>query len=332
MAIKIAVASAISLVLAQWLRWDYPFYAVIAAIIVMSSTHGSTLTLGIQRIIGTVIGTVSGAIIAAILGSNFWSLGICVFLSIFLTSYWKFTEAAKIAGYVSAIVILSHNQSPWLYTWGRYLETLLGIGVALLVNNLIFPASAGAELRRCLSQTLTDLEQFYGLVIECAFTGNYDHPRVDELKSTIISSFITGRTLWKEVREGQTNEPPEKRVNEAWEFLIRRIWEHILTMEHTVLARKQDTFWQLLSPQIIQIAQETQSAMIALATSVKSHQSSLSLSGMEATLINATEQLNQLQDIKPQDYPMDELLRFFTFFYTIEEVGRKLQKMSDTLS
>ena len=332
MAFKMAIASAISLEIAQALRWEYPFYAVIAAIIVMSSTHGSTLLLGIQRIIGTVIGAMGGAIFAVALGSNFWSLGISVFLTIFLASYWKFNEAAKLAGYVSAIVILSHSQSPWLYAWGRFLETLLGIGVALLVNNFIFPASAGVELRRCLSQTLTDLEQFYELVVDSAFTGNYDRPRVDELKTSIISSLSKGRSLWQEVRQGQTNEPPEKRVNEAWEFLIRRIWEHILTMEHTVLTRQQDIFWQILSPQIIQLAQETESAILTLATAVKSHQPSLSLSGMEVALTNATEQLNRLEEIKQQDYPMDEVLRFFTFFYTMEEVGRKLQKMAGTLS
>ncbi|MEH2378714.1 MAG: aromatic acid exporter family protein [Nostoc sp.] len=332
MAFKMAIASAISFEVAQALRWQYPFYAAIAAIIVMSSTHGSTLLLGIQRIIGTVIGAIGGAIFAVALGTNFWSLGISVFLTIFLTSYWKFNEAAKLAGYVSAIVILSHSQSPWLYAWGRFLETLLGIGVALLVNNFIFPASAGVELRRCLSQTLTDLEQFYELVVDSAFTGNYDRPRVDKLKTSIISSLTKGRSLWQEVRQGQTNEPPGKRVNEAWEFLIRRIWEHILTMEHTVLARQQDTFWQILSPQITQLALETKSAMLTLATAVKSHQPSLSLSGMEVAITNATEQLNRLEEIKQQDYPMDEILRFFTFFYTMEEVGRKLQKMAGTLS
>jgi uncharacterized membrane protein YccC len=331
MAFKMAIASAISQEIARALCWEYPFYAAIAAIIIMSSTHGSTLKLGIQRIIGTVIGAIGGAIFAVALGSNFWSLGLSVFLTIFLTSYCKFNEAAKLAGYVSVIVISSHSLSPWLYAWGRFLETLLGISVALLVNNFIFPASAGVELRRNLSQTLTDLEQFYELVVDCAFTGNYDRPRVDELKTSIINSLTKGRSLWQEVKQGKTSEPPEKRVNEAWEFLIHRIWEHILTMEHTVLARKQDTFWQILAPQITQMAEETESAMLTLAKAVKSHQPSLFLSRMEVALTNATEQLNRLEEIKQQHYPMDEILRFFTFFYTMEEVGRKLQKMAGTL-
>ncbi|RCJ37819.1 hypothetical protein A6769_11180 [Nostoc punctiforme NIES-2108] len=332
MALKMAIASAISLIIAQGLQWEYPFYAVIAAIIVMSSTHGSTLKLGIQRLIGTAIGAIAGAIFAIALGSNSWSLGLCVFLTIFFTSYWKLNEAAKLAGYVAAIVILSHSQSPWLYAWHRYLETFLGIAVALLVNNFIFPARADTELRRYLSQTLVHLEQFYRLVIDCAFTGNYDRPSVDVLKLTIINSLVAERELWQEVRQGRTNEPIETRVNEAWEFLIRRIWEHILTMEHTVLARQQDTFWQILSPQINQLALETQNTMLILATAVQSYQSHLALPDIEVAIANATEELNQLKEVQQADYSMDELLRFFTFFYTIEEIGRKLQKMAIMLN
>ncbi|WP_392532557.1 aromatic acid exporter family protein [Nostoc sp. C117] len=332
MALKIAIASVISFLIAQGLQWEYPFYAVIAAIIVMSSTHGSTLKLSIQRLIGTAIGAIAGAIFAIALGSNSWSLALCVFLTIFFTSYWKLNEAAKLAAYVAAIVILSHSQSPWLYAWHRFLETFLGIGVALLVNNLIFPARVGTELRRYLSQTLVDLEEFYRLVVDCAFTGNYDRPTVDVLKLTVINSLLAERELWQELRQGQTNEPIETRVNEAWEFLIRRIWEHILTMEHTVLARQQDTFWQVLSPQINQLALETQNAMLTLATAVKSRKSHLSLPEMEIAIANATQELNQLQQIQQADYSMDELLRFFTFFYTIEEVSRKLQRMAAMLN
>ncbi|WP_066380461.1 MULTISPECIES: aromatic acid exporter family protein [unclassified Anabaena] len=332
MALKMAIASAISLVISQSLQSHYPFYAVIAAIIVMSSTHGSTLKLGIQRLIGTVIGAIAGAAFTVILGSNFWSLGICVFITIFLASHWKYHEAAKLAGYVSAIVILSYNHSPWLYAWHRFLDTLLGISVAVLVNNLIFPARAGKELRRCLSQTLINLQQLYSLVVHCAFTGIYDRPAANELKANIITSLRTGKELWQEVRHGQTSEPPETRINQAWEFLMRRIWEHILAMEHTVLARHQDTFWQMLSPQISELAQETQNAMLTLAIAVKSTHSQISLPEIEIALAHATRELNQLQATKQTDDKMDELLRFFTFFYTMEEVGRKLQRMAALLS
>ncbi|HEY9804649.1 MAG TPA: hypothetical protein V6D25_30230 [Leptolyngbyaceae cyanobacterium] len=45
MAFKIAIASPVCLIIAQGWRWQYPFSAIIAAIIVMSSIHGGTMKL-----------------------------------------------------------------------------------------------------------------------------------------------------------------------------------------------------------------------------------------------------------------------------------------------
>jgi hypothetical protein len=332
MALKVAVASVVSLVIAEYLRWEYPFYAVIAAIIVMSSTHSSTLKLGIQRLVGTIIGAIGGAIAVVTLGSNPGSLGISVFLTFFFSSFWRFNEAAKLAGYVSAIVILSHSQSPWLYALGRFLETCLGIIVALLVNQLIFPTFAGTELRQCISQTLTELEHFYRLVMGGAITGHYDRAEADALKLTLTNSLRKGRELLQEVRHGQPNELADMQIDGAWEFLIRRIWEHILTMEHTIIVRQQDVFWRVLSPQLTQLSQETSNSMLALATAVKLHKTRLSFSDLDIALNQATEKLNHVQEVQYTHGLIDELLRFFTFFYTMEEVSRKLQRMANTLS
>ncbi|MBW4473218.1 MAG: FUSC family protein [Stenomitos rutilans HA7619-LM2] len=331
MALKTAIAAALAYILAQMLHWEYPFYAVIAAIIVMGSTAGSTVTLSVQRLIGTAIGALIGALIATLFGSSPWSLIGSVFLTIFLSSVWKFNEAAKLSGYISAIVILNYHHSPWLYAWGRALETLLGIGSALLVNQFIFPSRVDDELRRCLAETLVSLEQFYQLVMTGALTGEYDRLNVDALKLTIISSLQKSRALLQEMREGRAGVLSATQVNEAWEFLVRRLWEHILTMEHTILARQQDTFWQRLSPYLTQLSQETTIALLSLATAVKAHDTHLLLPNLENSLSQATEQVQHLQRIEQADYPIDELLRFFTFFYTMEEVGRKLQRMASTL-
>lgn len=331
MALKTAIAAALAFVTAQTLHWEYPFYAVIAAIIVMGSTAGSTLTLSMQRLIGTAIGAIVGALIATLFGSNPWSLAGSVFLTIFLSSVWKFNEAAKLSGYISAIVILNYHHSPWLYAWGRALETLLGIGAALLINKFLFPSRIDDELRRCLAETLVSLEQFYQLVMTGALTGDYARPTVATLKLTIISSLQKSRELWKEVHQGQAGTPRAMQVNETWEFLVRRLWEHILTMEHTILARQNDVFWQRLSPYLTQLAQETTIALLSLATAVKTHKTHLPLPNLEISLSEATEQVQQLQNAGQTEYSIDELLRFFTFFYTMEEVGRKLQRMAGTL-
>ncbi len=329
LAFKTAVAATIAFVVAQLLHLEYPFYAVIAAIIVMSSTSGSTLKLGIQRIIGTVIGVFIGVLFVILFGANPYSLGGSIFVAILFCSYYKLNEAAKLSAYVSAIVLLNHGQSPWLYAGERFSETLIGIGVALLVNQWLMPSHAAQELRRCLAQTLIQIEQFYQMVMQCYITGNYDRTIADEHKIKTIDSLLKARELWQEVKQGQQEELLH--IDPAWQFLVRRIWEHVLTMEHTVIVRQPHSIWESLTSPINQLAQETSFALKELSQAVKDQKTHVSLLALENALTEATNHLHQLQEIKEMDTPTDELLRFFTFFYTIEEVGRKLQRMSDTL-
>ena len=358
-ALKAATAATLAYVMAESLRWEYPFYAVIAAIIVMGSTSGSTWSLSIQRIIGTVLGAIVGALFSMTIGSTPWALELSIFSAIFLSSVWKLSEAAKLVSYVSAIVILNHSQNPWIYAWGRLLETLLGISAALCVSHVLFPAHAGTELRRSLSQVLIELEQLYQLVMQGAFADTYDRAMPNQQKIQIIVLLEKTRSLRKEAKQGLAGEPAEKLISETWDFLIHRIWEHILTMEHTIIVRQHQTLWQMLSPELTQLAQETSAGMIELAVAVKARHPSAGLPSLEVALIQATDRFNQLQINRRSDslhYPLEnklgdrkddptdmflgngkkddlmhEILRFSTFFYTMEEVGRKLQRMADLL-
>lgn len=324
-AIKLGLAATLAFVIAQWLHLEYPIYALIAPIIIMATTRGSTLDAGINRLKGTAIGTVAGAIFASILGSNFFSLLAVSTLVIFLCRYWELGEAYRLAGYVSAIVVSAHSQQPWLYAWGRFLETTLGIGIALLVNTFLWPSPATENLRQIMVQILTNLEKLYQIVFDSYITGDYQEKTINELKGKIIQSLRKSEQLWQEAKKEQSG---EYWVDETWEFLVRRIWEHIATMNHAALDRREDTFWQGLAPQLTELARVTSIGFCNLAEVVAAKHSSPALPDLKQALQVAIAQLEKCRKLGINTYSVGEILRFASLFYSMEEIARKLQKMS----
>jgi uncharacterized membrane protein YgaE (UPF0421/DUF939 family) len=134
LSLRAAVAAGLSILVAQLLGLQYPLYAMISAVIVTDLEASKTRKLGLPRLIGTVLGGTLGAAICTLLHPGVLAVSIGILLAMFLSSLMEQRDAAKVAGYVSAIVLLDHNADPWIYSFHRTLETLLGIGVALVVS------------------------------------------------------------------------------------------------------------------------------------------------------------------------------------------------------
>lgn len=325
-AIKLGLAATLAAVAAERLHLKYPIYALIAPIIIMGTTRGSTWSAGISRIKGTIIGTIAGAIFETIFGSNPLSLLAASTLVIFLCRYWGLGEAYRLAGYVTAIVLLEHSDQPWLYAWGRFLETTIGIGIALLVNTDLWPSPATENLSKSLTQILTDMEKLYQIVFHCYITGEYQEQAINELRLSIISSLREEEKLWSEAKQEQSG---LSWVDESWEFLIRRLWTHISTMSNIALDSRENPLVVGLVPQLTELAQVTSMSFGKLVQAITNKQSSLKLPNLEQACHTVNQQMEFLQQVEGNHYPLGEMLRFASFFYNMEAIAKDLVKMSD---
>ncbi len=134
LAFRAAVAATVSYGLAKMFTLEHPIYALISAIIVTDFSPAETTKLGLQRLAGTVIGAACGMTIWAVFKPVGWAVGLGILAAMVVCHIFKVSAGAKVAGYISALVMLNYGENPWSFASNRLMETALGIGIAWLVS------------------------------------------------------------------------------------------------------------------------------------------------------------------------------------------------------
>jgi|MudIll2142460700_1097286.scaffolds.fasta_scaffold14420_2 uncharacterized membrane protein YgaE (UPF0421/DUF939 family) len=138
LSIRAALSAGLAVAIAQLLQLQYPIYAMLGAVIVTDLSPLQTRQLALQRLAGTVLGAAIGAVIIAMFGRfgppGPVTIGFGILVAMFLSSALRLHGAAKVTGYICAIVLLDHHGHPLSYALHRLIETVLGIGLAWLVS------------------------------------------------------------------------------------------------------------------------------------------------------------------------------------------------------
>ena len=137
LALRAALASGLSVAVAELMSLQYPIYAMISAVLVTDLVPAQSRRLAVPRLAATVLGTLLGASINSVLPTNVWTLLLGILSAMLLSDLLKLRHAAKVAGYICGVVLLiDHGDQPWFYAFVRMVETLLGIAAAVLVSVL----------------------------------------------------------------------------------------------------------------------------------------------------------------------------------------------------
>jgi hypothetical protein len=133
-----------------------PIHAVIAAVICMQPYMEDSRTFAVNRVIATVVGAFYGLVAlliteqlpqsAELLQYLLFSAG--VILVLYTTVYMQRADAASLASAVFLIVTLSHVDTgdTFVQVYHRVVDTLIGIGAAVLVNGFHLPRDYHREL------------------------------------------------------------------------------------------------------------------------------------------------------------------------------------------
>jgi len=139
--IKTALAVLLCLLISLIFPSISPLNAGIAAIVCMQPTPGKTIETGINRFIGTMIGGVFGYVLI-VLSTILMTL--CISTCVWLKKY----DSVIICCVVYLIIALEvgdNTGNAINYVAMRILDTIIGIGLATLINKFIFPYKGKAR-------------------------------------------------------------------------------------------------------------------------------------------------------------------------------------------
>ncbi|WP_205502179.1 FUSC family protein [Rufibacter psychrotolerans] len=163
--VKTAFAAALSWFVATTvLDSDYPYFAAVAAILTVQVTVADSVDKASQRIIGII----GGVLVSMLLGHWFNVGAVSIFLIILvgmsLAKALRLNPQVISQVAISSLLVLAFGQAREGYAVERIIETILGSGIAVLINALIVPQNAVPDVERSIltysalsAQTLTSL-------------------------------------------------------------------------------------------------------------------------------------------------------------------------------
>jgi uncharacterized membrane protein YccC len=313
--LKTGVAAALSLVVYQALHLHHGYWVVISAIIVMQSNLGRSIGAGASRLVGTAIGALIGAVVFRLAGHNFAALFLATVLTMLICSLVGLKQSQRLAGVTVAIVMLLGEPSAWHAGADRFMEVALGIVVALAVS-LLWPSRARHALRKSLVQTYTDLRALFAMVM-AGVEGQGDAEAIERaIGAAKARSRRNGELLADVQREPGDTDAMLEHLHRSAE----RTREHIVGINYSARAMAQDSLHRTMERSLADVVSAIDGAMRGIVDDLCDHPG-VAVPPLQAVLEQLDGDLASARQSRATlAYSGDELLRFYSFLYRLQQL------------
>jgi uncharacterized membrane protein YgaE (UPF0421/DUF939 family) len=156
--LQASVAAGAAWVIAtEVLGHERPFFAPVAAIITLGLTISERGRRAVEVAIGVALGIAIGDLLVLGIGVGAGQLALVVMLATATAIFLGSGQMLATQAAVSAALVATLQPPTDGITFARFLDALVGGGVALLVNGLLLPANPMATVRRAAHPLLEEL-------------------------------------------------------------------------------------------------------------------------------------------------------------------------------
>jgi uncharacterized membrane protein YgaE (UPF0421/DUF939 family) len=218
---------------------DQPLFAPVAAVIALGATVGQRGQRAFELVGGVILGILVADLIVAAIGTGPWQAGVMVVLAMGTAVALGGRELLVAEAAVSAILIATLPGAGAGFPPERFLEAIIGGGVALVASVLLFPPDPTLLVGRALNRLFADLGRALGDTAQALEHGDTEAAeRAQERSQALALHLIDVRQELLDVGEAARFAPPRRRARGQ----LARIEQSLgavdyATRDVTVLAR-----------------------------------------------------------------------------------------------
>lgn len=155
LAVQAGLAAALSWLVAQDVLGNpQPVFAPISAVGTLAASVGQRLRRTIELIIGVAVGVLIGDALIYLVGTGAWQLGLVVVLAILGVIIFGGSVAVVMQAAATAVLLATLSPSVRHLEVPRFVDAIVGGGVALLVTTLLLPLNPLRVINRAARPAL----------------------------------------------------------------------------------------------------------------------------------------------------------------------------------
>ena len=226
---KTGIAAGISLFISQTLNTRSPFFAIIAAVIVLQPTVYETVKKSKERIFGTLVGIIVGMIFTLIAPLNPIGEALGIMSVLLICNIFRWRGACVIACIAFAYMTVRVD-SIIIDAIHRIIDTLIGIGVAIGVNYILKGAPLEHQIDKFLMEIMDKVMFLYRKSIVGYVRNDIKSIDLDKIQKEIEALFSKAFAAKQDYKQELQYKLTE--INRADEFDtvyegLRETYEHV---------------------------------------------------------------------------------------------------------